>query len=237
MWVRVARLVMAGREEKTLAIVLRRTNYGEADRILQLLTPNGKRGVLARGVRKERSKLAGGVELFSVSEVIIREGRGELGMLTGARLVEYFDALVKDLELIELAGTMMRVVNRRAEQVDAPEFFDLLRQALRAMQRHAGETGVWKEVLAAWWQINLARASGEEANLCFDVVGQKLEAEGRYAWNAELEALERQERGQIGAEAIKFLRVLNSVSAEMALRVRGIEEVIPAVAYVVKCLG
>ena len=50
--------------ERLRAIVLRRTNYGEADRILQLLTPKGKRSVMAKGVRRERSKLAGGIELL-----------------------------------------------------------------------------------------------------------------------------------------------------------------------------
>ena len=51
---------------RTKAIVIRRTNYGEADRILQLLTPDyGKVSVMARGVRREKSKLAGGIELFA----------------------------------------------------------------------------------------------------------------------------------------------------------------------------
>ena len=76
------------RDLRTEAIVLRRTDYGEADRILQLLTPEGKKSVVAKGVRREKSKLAGGIELFSVSEVVIHEGKGELGILTGAKLVE-----------------------------------------------------------------------------------------------------------------------------------------------------
>ena len=67
---------------RTTAIVLRRTNYGEADRILQLLTPDGKRSVMARGVRREKSRLAGGIELFAVCEVVLTEGKGELGILT-----------------------------------------------------------------------------------------------------------------------------------------------------------
>ena len=56
---------------RTRAIVLRRTNYGEADRVVQLLTVEGRRSVMARGVRKEKSKLAGGIELFAVSDVVI----------------------------------------------------------------------------------------------------------------------------------------------------------------------
>jgi len=63
---------------RTSAIVLRRTNYGEADRILQLLTPDGKRGVMAKGVRREKSRLAGGIELFAICEVVITDGKGEL---------------------------------------------------------------------------------------------------------------------------------------------------------------
>ena len=49
---------------RTKSIVLRRTNYGESDRILNLLTENGVISVIAHGVRKEKSKLAGGIELF-----------------------------------------------------------------------------------------------------------------------------------------------------------------------------
>ena len=41
-----------GRDLRTRAIVLRRTDFGEADRILQLLTPEGKRSVIARGSGK-----------------------------------------------------------------------------------------------------------------------------------------------------------------------------------------
>lgn len=61
---------------RTRAIVLRRTNYGEADRILQLITPEGRQSVMARGVRREKSKLAGGIELFAVSDVVLGEGKG-----------------------------------------------------------------------------------------------------------------------------------------------------------------
>ena len=57
--------------ERTRAIVLKRTNYGEADRILQLLTTYGKRNVIAKSVRREKSRMAGGIELFSICEVVI----------------------------------------------------------------------------------------------------------------------------------------------------------------------
>ena len=50
-----------------------------------------------------------------------------LGILTGAKLLEYYDAFVKDIELIEMGGAMMRSVNARAEQIESPEFYKILK--------------------------------------------------------------------------------------------------------------
>ena len=54
----------------TRSIILTRINYAEADRIITFLTPsNGKVRAIAKGVRKAKSKLAGGIELFSISDI------------------------------------------------------------------------------------------------------------------------------------------------------------------------
>ena len=224
------------RDQRVRAIVLRRTNYGEADRILQLLTPEGKKSVIARGVRKEKSKLAGGIELFSLSDVVIHEGRSELGLLTSARPIEHYAALVSDIDLIERAGVMLKEADRRAEQVDSPEFFDLLRQALRAMQAHAGEKGAWRELLRVWWVLNLARVSGEEANLRFDNAGRKLAADKMYVWDAESVALAEQPAGQVGADHIKMMRLMVSAPVEVVLRVRGADQLVDELSYIAKCI-
>ena len=69
----------------------------------------------------------------------------------------------------------MRDASRRAEQVDSPEFFNILRQSLQAAQKHApeGSETRWKELLAAWASMNMLAASGEEINLKFDTSGKK----------------------------------------------------------------
>ena len=222
---------------RTEAIVLRRTDYGEADRILQLLTPEGKRSVIAKGARKEKSKLAGGIELFSISEVVIHEGRTELGILTGAKLLEYYDAFVKDIELIEMGGVMMRSVSARAEQVESPEFYKILKQSLQMMQKHAvDENKRWKDILRAWWGINLARASGEDINLHFDTDGDKLLADGRYYWDEEQAALAKAGAGRIGADHIKMMRLMASGPAELSLKVAGADALIDEILYVARCI-
>lgn len=226
-----------GRDTRTRAIVLRRTDYGEADRILQLLTPDGKRSVIARGARKEKSRLAGGIELFSVSDVLIHNGRGELGILTGARLLEYYDGLVKDLDLIEQGGELMRAVNARAEHVDSPDFFDIVRQSFRAMQKRVEEgSGRWKDVLRAWWGLNLVKASGEDVNLRFDANGDKLVADGRYYWDEENVALMPAKAGRVNAEHIKLMRIMQTGQAELALKVKGADDLIDEILYIVKCV-
>ena len=60
---------------RTLGYVLRRTNYGEADRILNIITPEGKISAIAKGVRKEKSKLAGGIEMFSRIDLNIHKAK------------------------------------------------------------------------------------------------------------------------------------------------------------------
>lgn len=80
---------------KTLGVVLRRTNYGEADRILNIITPAGKVAAIAKGVRKARSKLAGGVEMFCLSELQIHRGRSELGVVTSARMIRHYKGVLQ----------------------------------------------------------------------------------------------------------------------------------------------
>ena len=66
-------------------IVLRRVNYGDADRILTVLTrDHGKIGVIARGVRRPQSRLGPRTDLFTRSRMQLARGRGELDVLTQA---------------------------------------------------------------------------------------------------------------------------------------------------------
>src|SRR5687768_2409651 len=112
--------------ERTHAIVLRRTNYGEADRILQLLTPGGKKSVIARGVRREKSKLAGGIELFAVCDIVIHSGKGELGTLTSARLVQFYRHILEDYDSMQFGYEVIKQVTRASDAVDEPEWYDVL---------------------------------------------------------------------------------------------------------------
>ncbi|MEJ0073760.1 MAG: DNA repair protein RecO [Candidatus Saccharibacteria bacterium] len=86
-------------QQVTTGIVLTRVDYGEADRIITLITPDqGKLRLMAKGVRRIKSKLAGGIELFSVSNITFIRGRGDIGTLVSSRVLTHYGRIVSDLD-------------------------------------------------------------------------------------------------------------------------------------------
>lgn len=216
---------------KTRAIVLRRTNFGEADRILNLITPEGKISALARGVRKEKSKLAGGVEMFSLIEIVVHMGRGELGTVTSAKMVRYYGGLVTDLKKMELAAEILKKVNRAAEgatggadatNADAARFFEITDAALFALN-----DGADAALVESWFLLNLLTASGEEVNLYRDAVGEKLEAGVEYSFDAMEGAFFKHVGGEFGTAEIKMLRLMLSADLTLARRVKNADAMLP----------
>ena len=137
-------------DTKTLAYVLRRTNYGEADRILNLITPNGKISAIAKAARKEKSKLAGGIEMFSLIELNIHQGRGEIGVVTSARMLKYYDKLLADYTRMELASFILKKINQAAESSDSEELFKITDQSLAGLNK-----GMDLKLVENWFLINL----------------------------------------------------------------------------------
>jgi len=82
---------------RTEAIILRRSDFGEADRLLTFFTPHwGKLRAVAKGARKPGSRKSGHLELFSHTRLLLARGRN-LDIVTQAETVEPFLALRKDL--------------------------------------------------------------------------------------------------------------------------------------------
>jgi DNA repair protein RecO (recombination protein O) len=69
------------------ALVLKKTKLGESDLIVTLLSEDGRQlRCVAKGARKPGSRFAARLELFSVAEVFMHQGRS-LDTVTDARLV------------------------------------------------------------------------------------------------------------------------------------------------------
>lgn len=82
---------------RTEGLVLRAYDYGEADRILTLYTPQlGKVRAVAKGVRRTKSRISGHVDLLTRSNLLLARGR-QLDILTQAETLESFAGLRQDL--------------------------------------------------------------------------------------------------------------------------------------------
>src|SRR5437899_12065841 len=114
-------------------IVLRRVDYGEADRIVTVLTrEHGKIGVIARGARRPQSRLASRTDLFVRSRMQLAKGRGELDVLTQAEPLAA-PAMTHDGRGAACASLCAELTDRVLENHHADtEIYMLVAAALRA---------------------------------------------------------------------------------------------------------
>lgn len=116
------------RTYRTPALVLKRRNFGEADRLLTLLTPlHGKVSAIAKGARKPTSRKTGHVELFTQTDVLLARGRN-LDILTQAEMRQAYLPIREDLTRGAYAGYTAELLDRftYAEQDDMRRLFVLL---------------------------------------------------------------------------------------------------------------
>lgn len=208
---------------RTQAIVLRRTNYGEADRILQFLTPLGRYSVLARGVRKEKSRLAGGIELFAISDVVITEGKGELGILTSARLVTFYGRILEDYDRLQFAYEAVKQIARASQTADEPEWYDMLSQILAALN----STAIALQLIETWFYLHYANLLGHGLNLRRDISGEQLQENKKYQYDVSEQGLRESAGGEITADHIKFLRLASSKPLQVLSQIGGLESILP----------
>ncbi len=125
---------------KTLGVVIRRMDLGEADRLLTLLTERyGKLKAVARGCRRPKSRLGGNLEPLVIAEFLLwkREGR-DLAIVRSAEMTEHFPSIPGDLRAFVAAQFAAEMLDRGlAEEEPHPRFFSLLTGFLRSLRHPA----------------------------------------------------------------------------------------------------
>ncbi len=151
---------------KTQGTLLRRHNLGEADRILTLLTPEyGKIKVVAKGVRRGKSKMAGHLEPFVVVDLHIAKGRN-LDIITSARGQRYYNPAHDQLDQLALAHLLLEICDKvLTEQQPQPEAYGLLIEALAGM-----EQGIDTYVVRHYFYVRLLEALGHKPEIRNDLI-------------------------------------------------------------------
>lgn len=206
----------------TDAIVLTRTDYGEADRIITLLTPDhGKLRLIAKGVRRVKSKLAGGIELFSVTNITYIKGRSEIGTLVSTRLQTHYGRIVQDLDRTMLGYDLIKQLNRATEDEPEPDYFELLQDAFVALD----DPAISLDLIKLWFGAQLLRLAGHTPNLQTEPDGTKLAAGQSYEFSFDDSSFVARPDGAFRADDIKFLRVVFGSNQPHTLsKVMGVDE-------------
>jgi len=205
--------------KNTVAIILKRINYSEADRILTVLTKDsGRLSLMAKGVRRSTSKLAGGIELFSESSIQYIMGRGEIGTLVSARILKHYGNIVLSLEVSTAAYTLLSIIERITEHSDGPEYYDLLNQALLLL-----DTGHEPRLVLGLFYVRLLSITGHNVNVHKDVYGNKFEESKSYQYNFDKNGFEIVPFGY-GSGVVKVARILSIMSLGQLRRVRGLDD-------------
>jgi len=116
-------------------IVLARRHFGEADRILVLYTKNfGRISLIAKGVRRPKSRKRGHIEVFNYLRFQAIHGRG-LDLMTEAEVIEDFAEIRKNLRRVSLAYYFAEVLGRITHENEPnDEIFDLVLDHLESLK-------------------------------------------------------------------------------------------------------
>lgn len=119
---------------RTIGLILRKTDRGEADQVLTVYTKDfGKLDISAKAIRKITSKLRSGADLFYFSEIEFIQGKKQK-TLTDAIAIEKFDNTRKDLDKLkiasQIAGTFDSLVHGQEKD---EELFNLLSETFNKL--------------------------------------------------------------------------------------------------------
>lgn len=200
-------------------IVLRRINYGEADRIITVLSKeSGKLLLMAKGVRKSTSKLAGGIELFSESDIQYIKGKNNIHTLVSTRMSKHFGGIMKSLALSNAAYELLSAAEKVSEHSDELDYYNLLRNSLGSL-----DDNVSTNLVLGQFYVRLLKMTGHTIDISQDINGDKFEASKQYQYNFESGGFEPVNYGY-SSDVVKLIKLMSLVKIEALEKITGAEQ-------------
>jgi DNA repair protein RecO (recombination protein O) len=151
---------------RTEAIILRRSDFGEADRVLTVYTPEkGKVRLIAKGIARPTSKMGGHLETLTCSRLQVARGRN-LDIVTQCETAYSFQRIRDDLERITQAFHVAELMENLAwEHIPNATAYGLL---LDTLQRLDGEET--PDMAVRFFEMQILEAMGYRPELrqCLD---------------------------------------------------------------------
>ncbi len=218
----------------TRGIVLTRTNFGEADRIITILTSDqGKIRLVAKGVRRIKSRLAGGIELFSVNDITYIQGKGDLGTLISSRLITNYSEIVKNVDRTMYMYDVLKTVHKLTEDAPGSDYFDLLQICLESVNN----PGLDLDLLRLWLNMQLLRLAGYSPNLETDQEGNALQSGSKFTFSFDDMGFAQHPAGLFEARSVKLLRLVQRASSPRQLmQITDVSELLPSLVQLTKAM-
>ena len=153
----------------------------------------------------------------------MRSGRGDLGLLTSARLQVFYRYILEDYERMQLAYRALQLIARASQAIDEPEWFAVLSQVLEQLN----DPMVELRLVESWLYLQHHRLLGDELNLHHDVTGRPLVPDKQYMYDSTEQALRPSQQGNLTTEHIKLLRLIQTQPLAVITQVGGIATVLP----------
>lgn len=199
----------------TPAIVLSRTNFNEVDRIVNFLGPKGQFPAVVKGVRRVKSKLAGGVELFSVSQITYLDTNAEVKRVVQTRLIEHYGDIAKNLERMLFAYDCMKYLKKvTPAETDDESYYLTLKNLLISLN----DESIDLNLIKLWWLVRVLDFSGHGLDLHKDADLKDLFESQTYTFSVGAARLTPKDGGVVDSDAIKVLRLIEDgkVPAQLA---------------------
>lgn len=133
----------------TEGIVLKRSNLGEADKLITLFTPQyGKLILKARSLRRASSKQASSLQVFNFVKCQVIPTKGPIDIITQSQLIRDYHDWKKHLGRVTLAYQLCEAVDKLTpERESHPALFQLLVQHLTEI---GSLEATWQQVTDRW---------------------------------------------------------------------------------------
>ncbi len=120
---------------KSEAIILKRINFGEADKIVTFYTKHyGKVTCLAKGIRRLTSRKRGNLEIFNQITFFASKGKS-MDIVTETEVLKSFSCWRSDLNKIAIAYQLCEMVDKlTAEESETAEVYELLVEFLGKLE-------------------------------------------------------------------------------------------------------
>lgn len=150
------------------AIVLKRSNLGEADRLITFLSKyRGKFTSIAKGVRKVASRRGPNLELFNHVKAYFAVGKN-LDVVTEVKTIHSFKGVKNSLEKIGYGLHLSEITNEFLEEGQGDNnFFELFIKALSLLEEAKSSKGINKTLRA--FEMKILSSTGFRPQLFFCV--------------------------------------------------------------------